>query len=285
MTDRLNAAFDLTRRGGRVFPLHSVRPDAAGRLVCTCGNPACENAGKHPMAKLAPKGLSNATNCEHIVRHWFTTAPFANIGLATGRAVVVDVDPRHGGDDSLRALEATHGALPTTVRALTGSGGEHIFLRPPAGIEIRNSANVLAPGVDVRGAGGYVVAPPSLHASGRIYAWSVDGHPDETVVAPMPAWMVATLVQPTSTPSRNPSDWHRLVADGVVDGGRNDAVTRIAGHLLRRYVDPEMVHELVQAWNLARCQPPLSAEEVTKVVGSIAKKEFKRREARDGVGR
>ncbi|WP_238180277.1 bifunctional DNA primase/polymerase, partial [Methylobacterium haplocladii] len=160
MTDRLDAALYLIKRGAKVFPLHGIREGASGRLVCTCGNPTCEDAGKHPMAKLAPRGLTNATSNEGIVRHWFTTAPFANIGLATGPAVVLDVDPRHGGDASLDALEAEHGPLPETTRALTGGGGQHIFFRPPAGIEIRNSAGDkggLAPGLDIRGAGGYVV--------------------------------------------------------------------------------------------------------------------------------
>lgn len=191
MTDatRLDAALYLTRHGAKVFPLHGMREDSTGRLICTCGNAGCTDAGKHPMAKLAPRGLTNATQHEHIVRHWFTVAPFANIGLATGPSVVLDVDPRHGGDASLDALEAEHGPLPATTRALTGGGGQHIFFRPPAGVEIRNSAGDnggLAPGLDVRGTGGYIVAPPSLHASGRSYAWSVDHHPDDVPPAPMP---------------------------------------------------------------------------------------------------
>ncbi|KAB1071514.1 bifunctional DNA primase/polymerase [Methylobacterium planeticum] len=287
MTDtaRLDAALYLASRGGRVFPLHGIRADDGGRLVCTCGKPDCTDAGKHPLAKLAPRGLTNATSHEHIIRHWFTTAPFANGGLATGNAVVLDVDPRHGGDESLQALEAEHGPLPHSCRALTGGGGEHIFFRPPEGVEIRNSAGDhggLAPGLDIRGTGGYVVAPPSLHASGRSYEWSVDHHPDDAPMAEMPVWMVQALTRPSEGAARDPSEWRRLVSEGVADGGRNVAVSRLTGHLLRRYVDPGMAHELVQAWNLARCRPPLAADEVTKTVGSIAKKELRRREARDG---
>ena len=281
MSDRLDAALYLVSRGAKVFPLHSMRPDSTGRLICTCGNPTCEDAGKHPLAKLAPRGVSSATTHEHIVRHWFTTAPFANVGLATGPTVALDVDPRHGGDASLEALEAQHGALPETTRAITGSGGQHILFRAPTGLEIRNSAGRLAPGLDVRGAGGYIVAPPSLHASGRHYAWSVDHHPDEVPPAPMPDWLVQALAQPAGDGSaRDPSVWRELVAQGVTEGGRNNAVSRLTGHLLRRWVDAEVTHELVQGWNLARCRPPLSPEEVTKIVGSIARKELQRREAR-----
>ncbi|MCJ2084316.1 bifunctional DNA primase/polymerase [Methylobacterium sp. J-090] len=284
---RVDAALYFTERGGRVFPLHGMCADDGGRLVCTCGKADCRDAGKHPMAKLAPRGLTNATNHEHIIRHWFTVAPFANIGLATGRVVVLDVDPRHGGDESLQALEAEHGPLPHTCRALTGGGGEHILFRPPDGLEIRNSAGDhggLAPGLDIRGTGGYIVAPPSLHASGRSYEWSVDHHPDEAPTAEMPPWMVQALVHPggDAQRARNPSEWRQLVAQGVADGGRNVGVSRLAGHLLRRYVDPGVAHELVQAWNLARCLPPLSPEEVTKTVGSIARKELRRREAQHG---
>lgn len=257
---RLDAALYLTARGGKVFPLHGMRPDASGRLVCTCGNPACDDAGKHPMAKFAPSGLKNATAHEHIVRHWFTAEPLANVGLVTGRTIALDVDPRHGGDVSLEALEAEHGPLPLTTRALTGGGGQHIFFKVPAGIEIRNStgdSGGLAPGLDIRGSGGYVVAPPSLHMSGRTYAWSVDHHPDEVAPADMPAWLVQALQQPSTGTARDPSIWRQLVAEGVREGGRNTAVTRLTGHLLRRYVDAEVAHELVQSWNLARCRPPL----------------------------
>lgn len=287
-TSRLDAALYLAARGGRVFPLHGVRPGPDGRLTCTCGKVGCKDAGKHPFGRLAPNGLSNATNREQIIRHWFTAEPLANVGLATGNAVVLDVDPRHGGDASLAALEAEHGALPPTVRALTGGGGEHIFFRPPAGMEIRNSAGDsggLAPGLDIRGAGGYVVAPPSLHLSGRTYEWSVDHHPDEVTAADMPAWLVALLVQPAAGVGRAPSEWRQLVAEGVENGGRNTAVTRLSGHLLRRYVDPEVTHELLQAWNMARCRPPLDPEEVTKTFASIARKELKRREATNGARR
>lgn len=288
MSERLYAALDLIRRGARIFPLHGVQSNGGGPLVCTCGKADCRAAGKHPLAQLAPSGLKNATSHESIVRHWFTEAPRANIGMATGRTVVLDVDPRHGGNESFAALEARHGALPHTLRALTGGGGEHIFFRPPEGLEIPNSAGDhggLAPGLDVRGMGGYVVAPPSLHITGRNYAWSVDHHPDDVQPAEMPAWLVAALVPPKTGARQDDTAWRQLAAEGVSEGGRNVGVARLAGHLLRRFVDPETTHELLQAWNAARCRPPLAPEEVTKAVGSIARKELRRREAQDGSRR
>ena len=284
MTDTLTAALYLVSRGAKVFPLHGMRQDSTGCLICTCGNPACDDAGKHPLSKLAPSGVNNATTHEHIVRHWFTKEPSANVGLATGRTIVLDVDPRHGGDASLEVLEAKHGPLPETTRAITGGGGQHIFFRPPAGVQIKNSTGTLAPGLDVKSTGGYVVAPPSLHASGRHYAWSVDHHPDEVPPTPMPDWLAQALAEPGGHGSaQDPSVWRGLVANGVSEGGRNTAVSRLSGHLLRRWVDAEVTHELVQAWNEVRCRPPLSPEEVTKIVGSIARKELQRREARVGI--
>ncbi|MER2266691.1 bifunctional DNA primase/polymerase [Methylobacterium oxalidis] len=269
--------------GLRVFPLQGVWRSPTGQFVCTCGSEKCQNPGKHPLASLAPRGLKNATTCQSTVERWFTRAPAANVGLATGLIIVLDVDPRHGGDESLRQLEAVHGPLPLTWRVLTGGGGEHIFFRPPAGVEVRNSAGLLGPGLDVRGVGGYVVAPSSLHASGRTYEWSVDHHPDETPLAPMPDWMLEALGPPATGPARPASEWRQLVAEGVVSGARNNTVARLTGLLLRKNVDALVALELMQAFNAARCQPPLSEEEITRTVGSIALKELKRREVRDGV--
>jgi hypothetical protein len=105
--------------------------------------------------------------------------PDTGIAVRTGAEsglVVLDVDPQHGGDDTLAELLAAHGVLPITVECFTGGGGRHIYFRHPGG-EVRNSAGKVGPGLDIRGDGGYVVAPPSPHPSGRRYEWSVDGHP------------------------------------------------------------------------------------------------------------
>ena len=110
--------------------------------------------------------------------------------------VVVDIDPRHGGIDSLRALIARHGALPAGLRCRTGSGGWHLYFAHPGGT-VRNSAGRLGPGLDVRGDGGYVVAPPSLHPSGTRYTF----RDAETPVPALPAWL-ERLVRPEPPPPR-----------------------------------------------------------------------------------
>ncbi len=183
----LAAALSYARRGWPVLPLHSIRD---GR--CTCRKPECDRPGKHPLGRFVPQGVKDATTDENTIRAWWASVPAANIGLATGAEsglVVLDVDPARGGEDSLNVLQREHGTLPETPKSRTGSGGAHFLLKHP-GVAIRNRVN-LAAGLDVRGDGGYIVAPPSLHASGEQYAWLRS--PDDTPLAEMPDWLLALL--------------------------------------------------------------------------------------------
>ena len=142
--------------------------------------------------------------------------------------------------------------------------------------DVRNSASKVAPGIDIRGTGGYVLAPPSMHPTGRRYFWSVDCGPD---IAAAPAWLLAKIETPNgngngATP---PSEWRALVAEGVAEGARDCTVAKLAGYLLRRRVDPVVALELLRIWNATRCSPPLPAADIERIVGSIAGKELKRR--------
>jgi Bifunctional DNA primase/polymerase, N-terminal/Primase C terminal 1 (PriCT-1) len=271
-------ALDHARRDLSVIPLFGAIKRATG-YSCGCGSADCDQPAKHPIGRLVRNGLKNATTKEHVIRQWWSAMPHANIGIATGRVVVLDVDPRHGGDDALRDHERQHGELPPTWRSLTGGGGEHIFFAasPTA---IRNSSGKVGPGLDIRGVGGYVVAPGSLHVSGRRYVWSVDHHPDDVPLAPIPDWLVEVASEPPATRHNGPPpEWHRIVADGVAEGRRNDTLARLVGHLLRRFVDPHVALELVLCWNSTRCRPPLDEAEVARTVNSIAQRELVRRGA------
>jgi putative DNA primase/helicase len=282
-TALLEAALALAARGLPVFPLHYPN-HRDGRAWCSCGAPDCGNIGKHPYARLAPRGFTDATADRETVERWWGSTE-CNIGMPTGAAsglVVLDVDPRHGGDDSLAALERRHGALPATWRFLTGGGGEHILFRHP-GVAIRNTAGKLGDGLDIRGDGGYIVVPPSLHASGRRYAISVDHHPDEVALADMPEWLRGLLcARPMASPATMPESWRRLVRDGVGEGRRNDAIARLAGLLLRKGIDPYVTLDLARTWNAVRCRPPLEDAEVVAIVNSIAGREAESRERRYG---
>lgn len=178
----LEAALAYAARGWHVFPLHS----AGRQTYCDCGDDACPSPAKHPWTR---NGLKDATSDPTRVTAWWRKWPHANIGVACGASglVVLDVDPRHGGDNALIELvkrhgHPAHGALSVAVRALcdtltseTGGGGEHYVYRLPEladGASIRNATNLDGlRGLDVRATGGYFVAPPSMHTSGARYLW------------------------------------------------------------------------------------------------------------------
>jgi len=147
------------------IPLHGL---VSGACTCTTGD-KCTSAGKHPRIKR--QDALDATE-QHWER-WLQSWPDMNIGILTGSdtgVFVLDVDPRHGGDESLRTLETKYGSLPITLTANTGGGGTHYLFQIPAGQTIRNSASDIAPGIDIRGEGGLIVVAPSTTQG--TYTWN-----------------------------------------------------------------------------------------------------------------
>jgi hypothetical protein len=200
MSPTLASALAFARRGHPVVPLHWPI-NVNGKSVCSCKKAAdCLSPAKHPLGRLVPRGLLDAATDAPTIRKWFTTdEPAANLGVRTDQLVVLDADPRHGGDETLAPLEQAN-PFPPTWRVLTGGGGEHVIFKCPAGIAI-NSSNadtnpVLGPGIDVRARNGYVVAAPSRHISGRQYVWNVDCHPADIALAEAPAWLFERLAAP-----------------------------------------------------------------------------------------
>lgn len=150
-----------------------------------------------------------ATTDPDTIRNWFTNLyRDAGLGVATGKTLygdtlfVLDVDehdPATSGSDTLHELEATHDKLPDTVEVLTGSGGRHLYFITD--VEIRNDAGKkLGPGLDIRGEGGQVVAPPTLHPNGRRYEWVADQSLADIPIAKAPDWLVEMLTVETQTP-------------------------------------------------------------------------------------
>lgn len=276
----LRGALWYASRSWRVFPVHSIRPDGG----CTCGDPQCKSPAKHPITR---RGVHDATTNKAQIRAWWSRWPWANIGLATGAEsgfFVLDVDGDIG-SDSLQDLEAEHGRLPDTIESVTGSGGRHILFHYPD-FQVRNSASTIAPGLDIRGDGGYIVAPRSLHVSGRRYEWEASSRPDEVELAPAPPWLLDLLrKQSRSEGQAVPASEWRELAKGVAEGGRNNAIARISGHLLAKRVNPSLVLQLLIAWNAMFNSPPLTSEEVASTVNSIAGAEWRRRQAKGGVRR
>jgi hypothetical protein len=153
----LDYALAYARRGWHVLPL--------------------EPRGKAPLGRLAPHGAHNASRDRATIENWWRAEPQANIGiaLAPSRLVVIDVDPRHGGNETFERLQREHGSLRSDVYAFTGGGGEHHLFAVPADVSLALPGK-LGPGVDLKG-NGYIVAEPSLHPSGRRYGWEACSSP------------------------------------------------------------------------------------------------------------
>lgn len=259
--DMLAAALSYAARGWAVFPLHTLAGSG-----CSCGNRSCPNVGKHPRTE---NGFKDATTDPAVIRKWWKRWPDANIGTATGAVsgiVVLDVDPRHGGDEALADLEAEHGKLPETVESVTGGGGRHIFFRYPENPPATWKKN-LCDGVEIKAAGGYIVAPPSLHASGRRYCWDVTVHPEEAPIVEVPSWVLEI----------NGQDERKAPASAVPEiiapGSRNNTLLSAAGTMRRRGLSAEEILPAIREINQRRCQPPHTEEKLRQIVESVCKYE------------
>jgi hypothetical protein len=178
--------------------------------------------------------------------------------------VVLDVDGEEG-VASLRALEKKFSALPKTASVVTPRGGQHFYFRHP-GVEIRNAVGYPGPGLDIRGDGGYVLAPPSVGPNEKPY--EVD---EVANLADMPEWLSKLLLTRQSDVSAIRKDYAEIVKNGVREGERNSQLLSLAGHLWSHEHEPDEVLELVDAVNQARCSPPLPAREVESIVASVGK--------------
>ncbi len=180
----LDVALSYTARNWPVFPCRAadeefVDDDGLIEILAT----------KTPLTS---NGFRGATLNERIVRELWRRNPAAMVGVPTGAPIgawVLDIDPKHGGPDTLAALEAEHGTLPPTLTAETTSGGRHYFFKHKAGVRNRGA---LGAGIDVRGDGGYVIAAGSVPVVGQPYRWLVDMNPVDA-----PDWLLE-LVLPRS---------------------------------------------------------------------------------------
>lgn len=166
----------------------------SGDCLCPDRGGCKRSKGKHPHGKLVSNGVKNSTLSPDVLKDWLRRAPDANWAIATGMPlnksggvlIVLDVDPRNGGDETLAQLETKHGKLPQTIRANSGGGGAHYYFRAKNAM----SGRTICPGLDLKASGGYILCEPSRHASGGSYTWDAGAHPDETDLADAPDWLV-----------------------------------------------------------------------------------------------
>ena len=217
MSPLLTEALWYAARGWSVLPLHT--PQSWG---CSCQKEDCA-IGKHPRTRY---GLADASNDKGQIRTWWGRFwEDANIGIVTGTAsglVVVDVDNRDGvcGGDNLAELAANFGGMPDTLTAITGNG-KHLYFQHPGGT-VKNSTSKLAYGVDVKADGGYVVAPPSLHADGKRYHWEDASKP----LAALPDWLLTKVTMKKEETNTTQIIEHNPFIDAptVNEGERNDTL-------------------------------------------------------------
>lgn len=273
------AAREYAGRGWLVLPVHGIAKGS-----CTCGSVACPSAGKHPLHAGWPK---NATTDQATIAGWFEANASANVGVKTGiesGLVVVDVDPRNGGDKSVQALK-----LPPTLTAATGGGGWHYFYRLSESLPKKGSA---LPGVDLQAGGAFVVMAPSIHASGKRY--ELHGSLDEIVAAP--EVVLGMLRKRDASTDKRPK--RRVPLSEVRQGERNETLFKIVcgfaqgarfqnglwigGCACRSPKCEKLDHLFSRAMGVNRKFPvPLEADEVRLVCRNALRKAKEGRQAHD----
>jgi hypothetical protein len=253
------AALGYGKRGWRVFPVYAVNNGC-----CGCGKD-CKSPGKHPHLKAWP--IKASTDSAQINK-WWRKWPDANVGIATGRSsrlIVIDVDGEEG-QKSLIDLESTDGTMPVTLTAKTARG-KHLFFLHEDETEIRDSAGSrLGSGIDVRADKGYVVAPPSTHATGAAYTW-VDADCD---LVAAPTWLL-DLLTTEDLGETSPIELETDDGPTISEGERNVTLTKIAGKLRAQGQSQDEIKAGLLVINRKNCEPPLADEEVETIAASIGR--------------
>lgn len=213
------------------------------------------------------RGFYDATTDDTQVNAWWTQTPNANIGIPTGKETftVVDFDKKHGGLDTFEAWCQDHPELAKQPRVKT-PGGLHVYFKYNAELGMTVE---LAPGVDVRNDGGYVVAAGSVTPQG---AYQVE---HKARLAELPDWLLQVQRDRKAEKQRATSvaSGDTTLQDQVYEGGRNAYLTKIAGALRRQGVEPHSLLDALEVINVGQCNPPLDTAELGKVANSVARYE------------
>lgn len=254
MNKLLEAALDYQSKGWSIVPL------APGeKYPCV------------PWTHLHKEAASKEQVCE-----WWDKYPNANVGIVTGAVsnmVVVDIDIKNGKAQTPPADILK--VYPTDLISRTGGGGFHLFYEFPEGEPVGNKVGVM-PGVDIRADGGLVVAPPSIHSSGRRYVWAQEGP-----TGPTPLPLLKTGNSKSKSQDSSPN-WVSSLLNGVSSGGRNDACARLAGYFAKKEIPIDIVKTMLLDWD-TRNSPPLGSEEVEQTIASVYNGHISRKSAKSVV--
>ncbi|CAA9890530.1 hypothetical protein METHB2_240003 [Candidatus Methylobacter favarea] len=252
-TKALDCALNYAERGWFVIPLHSVENGQ-----CTCKR-QCKSPGKHPIFN---NWQAKATTDPAQIKQWWNKYSFANIGIVTGQKsglVVIDIDPRNGGDASLQDLidaYADFNAILATYTVMTGGNGSHFYYHYSKAFKsLKNHG--LGKGIDIKADGGYILAPPSNHVSGGVYSVLHDFEP-----LPLPPMLIDLITAGQSESTSNKPE--------IVEGGRNDTLMALAAEQFRQGKTLERVQVFLLEENTLRCKPPLENKEVIGMAKSLA---------------
>jgi hypothetical protein len=238
----LTAALDYASLGWPVFP--------------------CWPKTKKPITE---HGFKDATTDRAQIIRWWTQYPDANVAARTGILFdVLDVDNKHGqhGDETFAALEAKYGQLPETVCQQTGFNGSQFFFQH----DPRLSSRSFGDGIEIKGTGGYVCLPPSIHPdTNRTYVWLI-GHEPATPFAVIPEWVVTEFLSFKAQARQE---------ETATGGGkiplhqRNNTLTSLAGTMRRRGMQANEILAALWEINNSRCTPPLDRDEVERIAKSV----------------
>lgn len=259
--DTKEAALEYAALGLAVFPV--IPPMGNGE----------KSAGKKPYISNWQK---EATSNKEKITEWWTKWPTANIGMATGRksqglvVIDLDIDDDKGinGYEALKEWQKEHGDLPETWQSITGRGGYHLFYFDT---EQHKNRVGLYEGVDIRGEGGYIIAPPSVHANGHRYEWE-QWREDGVNVARVDG-LVRKFINGPEPQREESQNFHE--PEKIPSGKRVSSLIRLVGSLKAKGLENDSIMAAVKAENEAKCIPPLSDQELTKEVFLALKRGWK----------
>lgn len=268
---RLTAALQYASIGWRVIPLYGI-VDYDDRWGCECRKGiACPSPGKHPRLG---EWTKQATTEAGQIQQWWKDFPAANVGIATGAqsgVVVLDIDPKSGGRDSMRRIVEEFGRMEQGLIVETGSGGWHYYFQHPGGYQgnlqgSATTASPLGPGLDFRGDGGMVVAPPSIHASGASYKWIA-----EKFLPALPTWLKIKLAA-NHRAEPAPAAVYQPDAEGMIaEGQRHRTLIAWAGSLRNKGFGFAAIQAALSAENQTRFTVPKEQSEIDKIAKWICR--------------